>query len=346
MPGQHRHKLLCCILFLSGFGTAQATIIRYTLDNVTFDDGGTVEGYIDWDTSLPDLRDFNGNSQNYELTVSNGDTDKFPEYTYSFSAPADIDTGGQTGALRIIRFNSNNTTPNRALFLIPNSNLATLGQSLDVPLFFSPGNSFEMEFQAFNTRDVITGTLKGEVIFLDSDNDGIADDQDPFPNAVTELNDDGVTVTTLLPESSSTCSLQSIQTLLYGAGKPDDFQDTLGFTAQTALEGCSASEEIDVMLTFEAAIPRRAKIYQVVMEEWSEVPDAEIAGNTVSVKLKDNDTLDTDSTIGAMALSLTYVIPPPLPPQPVPSLMSKWLLLLGSIVLFVGIHRLNLQRAA
>ena len=184
---QTRYKPLLCIILLSCLGNAQATIIRYTLDNVTFDDGGTVEGYIDWDTSLPDLRDFDGSSQNYKLTVSNGDTDKYPEYTYSYSASGDIGTGGQIGPRRIIKFESNNTTPSRTLNLIPNSDLATLGQSLDVPLFFSTGNSFEMELQNFGIRDVVTGTLKGKVIFLDSDEDGIADDQDPFPYAVPTL---------------------------------------------------------------------------------------------------------------------------------------------------------------
>ena len=62
--------------------TANAKIIRYTLDNVTFEDGGTASGYFEWDTSLPNItNEYQGASVNYDVSVSGGGA-VFPTFNY------------------------------------------------------------------------------------------------------------------------------------------------------------------------------------------------------------------------------------------------------------------------
>ena len=338
-------RLLFALALLGFIGVAQATIIRYTLDGVTFDDGGTITGFIDWDTSLPDLRDFKGSSQNYELTVSGGDTSFFPEYTYTHESE-DIGTSGSIGTsdgpLRIIKFNASDTTPDRVLNLIPDANAATLGEDLTVPLFISPLNSFEMEFNVFNTRDVVSGQLLGEVTFLDTDGDGIADDQDPFPNAITSLSDDGVTVSIIPPDASSSCALVSVDgALAYPSQKPDYLQNDPGGAVQLLLENCPSSPQIDVSVDFGSTIPKGANVYQVTTDGWSELPEATISGSQISFKTADNGALDTDSTAGKTTVTVTHASPPIIPPQPVPTIAIHWLVLLAGFMLLLGTRSLR-----
>jgi len=52
----------------------------YNLENVTFDDGGTVSGSFDWDGVLCCA---NPILQNWDITVSGGNTGEFPTFEYT-----------------------------------------------------------------------------------------------------------------------------------------------------------------------------------------------------------------------------------------------------------------------
>ncbi len=120
---------------------------RWTLSGVTFSDGGTAEGYFDFDADA-------GTVANWQLTVSGGNTDLFPELTYSpenstwnrfsFGDPE-----------KVITFNL--TDSNRGLRITPDSPLTDSGGTVDLLIGSNSGN-----LECFNcapSRTMTAGSL-------------------------------------------------------------------------------------------------------------------------------------------------------------------------------------------
>ena len=137
--------------------TANAKIIRYTLDNVTFADGGTASGYFEWDTSLPNItNEYQGASVNYDVSVSGGGA-VFPTFNYLPANSGPMSASGIVFPNRILVLG----VGGRKLNLIPNTAGGTIGIDLNIPLLISPGNTYELVNPPFTTRNITGGSLVG-----------------------------------------------------------------------------------------------------------------------------------------------------------------------------------------
>ena len=161
-------NLLLTWPLLGMVATAQADVIRYTLVNVEFEDGGTATGYFDWDTDLPDLApEFSGASVNYEINVSGGNETDFPPISLTDENSGAAGTGGTINDNRILTFGITYAPPNRQVALIPDPAVGELGVDLNIALYISSGNTFDLATSpAFVVRDIIGGSIEGEVIFV------------------------------------------------------------------------------------------------------------------------------------------------------------------------------------
>jgi len=172
------------------------TVIRYTLQNVTFDDGGTVSGYFDFDPTLPTHADcVPGWSENYEIVVSGGDTGNFPPYIYTDEEFGPITSGGgiSNEGIRFFTFgNTGGQVGGRRLNIGVVVETWALGSDLTIPLVSSPGNSTEFRLVSispfmFVTRLIMPGgTLAGAPVDpcpgdADDDGDGVCNASDLCP---------------------------------------------------------------------------------------------------------------------------------------------------------------------
>ena len=140
--------------------TANAKIIRYTLDNVTFADGGTASGYFEWDTSLLNLvSEYQGASVNYDVSVSGGGA-VFPTFNYLSANSGPMSASGIIFPNRILVLG----VGGRKLNLIPNTAGGTIGIDLNIPLLISPGNTYELVNPPFTTRNITGGSLVGTLV--------------------------------------------------------------------------------------------------------------------------------------------------------------------------------------
>lgn len=189
----------------------RTTVIRYTLQDVTFDDGGTVSGFFDFDPTLPpNVNCVAGWSENYEITVSGGDTGNFPPYTYTDEEFGPITSGGGIADQGIRFFTFGNTggqVGGRRLNIGVAVETWALGSDLTIPLVSSPGNSTEFRLVSlsplmFASRLIMPGgTLVGAPVDLcpgfddgeDADTDGVPDGCDLCPNTIpgAPVNADG-----------------------------------------------------------------------------------------------------------------------------------------------------------
>ena len=137
--------------------TANAKIIRYTLDNVTFADGGTASGYFEWDTSLLNLvSEYQGASVNYDVSVSGGGAG-FPTFNYLSGSSGPMGRGGSVGGKRILEIGDGS----RKLGFIPDTDFGIIGIDLNIPLLVSPANAFELVNPPFAIRSITGGSLVG-----------------------------------------------------------------------------------------------------------------------------------------------------------------------------------------
>jgi hypothetical protein len=80
-----KRTVFACVIFLSQISNAaQATVLTYNLQNVTFADGGTATGFIKIDNSVV-LPTF-GNTTfvvDFNISVQGGNTGLFPSFNYT-----------------------------------------------------------------------------------------------------------------------------------------------------------------------------------------------------------------------------------------------------------------------
>ncbi|MBK1703613.1 PEP-CTERM sorting domain-containing protein [Halochromatium glycolicum] len=140
-------------------GAAQAELIRYTINNGTFADGGTYGGFFDFDTDTDTIG-------NFAVSVAGGNTTAFPEYTY-------VDENTTAGAAFSVLIDGDFWTGYtfgnafgpilRATDIVP---LGELGTDLSMDLGAFPGNIYEWSrLNGSNLRDVAEGaSLSGEIL--------------------------------------------------------------------------------------------------------------------------------------------------------------------------------------
>jgi hypothetical protein len=100
---------------------------------------------------------------------------------------------------------------------------------------------------------------------------------------------------------------------------------------------------VTVQAVFGEALPDDAVAYKVSgAGEWTEIPNATIAGDTVTYTIVDNGPLDADPTIGRILDPVTVVTPAPRgPATPVPVLPIWMLALLGLVTGGAGVISLR-----
>ena len=140
--------LLVCIVGLTVQIPAFGGVTRWTLSRVAFDDGGTAEGFFDLNAEPGST----GFIESWQITVSGGGTDLFPEFSYG--------TGNSTAQ----RFNFGDPEPrvlithtssNRGLRLQPLGPLTDAGGTVDL-------NTESGSLECFNcvpVRSITAGSL-------------------------------------------------------------------------------------------------------------------------------------------------------------------------------------------
>ncbi|MEE4203257.1 MAG: choice-of-anchor U domain-containing protein [Halieaceae bacterium] len=186
----------------------------------------------------------------------------------------------------------------------------------------------------------------------DSDDDGTPDDEDTFPSDPVEDADTdgdgigdngdagGTGVGIRIIGAPVACSFDGSVTAapVTASNAPGTPLDT---QLEFALTLCGAS--VTVQAVFGEAFPAGAVAYKVSdAGEWTEIPNASIAGDTVTYTIVDNGPLDADPTAGRILDPVTVVTPAPRgPATPVPVLPIWMLALLGLITGGVGMVSLR-----
>jgi len=140
-------------------GAAQAEVIRYTINNGTFADGGTYGGFFDFDTDTDTIG-------NFAVSVAGGNTTAFPEYTYV----DENTTAGTAGSVLIsgvwwtvYSFGDAFGPISREIDIVPLGELGTDNLLMDLGVF--SGNITETAILSnFAFRNVATGGLTGEIL--------------------------------------------------------------------------------------------------------------------------------------------------------------------------------------
>lgn len=118
-----RRALLALLLVAGG---AQAMPVTWTLQNVTFDDGGTASGWFVYDADTPQAA-----VTEFSISVAGGDTQVFPPITYDPSnTSAGVSDGGAGGFGAV--FSLNGEPPNRQIRIPAVSELTNAGGTLAV----------------------------------------------------------------------------------------------------------------------------------------------------------------------------------------------------------------------
>jgi hypothetical protein len=186
----------------------------------------------------------------------------------------------------------------------------------------------------------------------DTDGDGTLDGGDDFPSDPVEDTDTdgdgigdngdagGTGVGIRIVGAPVACTFDgsvtaSAVTASNAPGTPFDTQ------LEYALTSCG--ESVTVQAVFGEALPDGAVAYKVSgAGEWTEIPGATIAGDTVTYTIEDNGPLDADPTAGRILDPVTVVTPAPrAPATPVPMLPMWMLALLGLITGGVGMVSLR-----
>ena len=145
-----RFLQLACLVLLMLPMLASAAVVRWTFNNVKFDDGATVTGYFDYDAN-------SGGFLDRSIVVAGGNTAVFPDLTYTpsnsfvelFESPQ---IGGQT-----ILFRSNTTT--RFLHI---SVLARMGNDGGALAFATTGAYLGHEcYNCAPFRNLVSGNIVG-----------------------------------------------------------------------------------------------------------------------------------------------------------------------------------------
>jgi hypothetical protein len=153
-------SILAFVCFTMGGLTAQASMVVWTLENVTFSDGGTAIGSFTWDSNTNAIPSWN-------VQVSGGSTD-FPATTYSPFQPSGVGGTlfGNNAAVTFSFIDSNppltSSSSLRYIVLDMVAPLNTNGGSLAMATL--AGGFSSQGFECFNCnpgRSVIAGSING-----------------------------------------------------------------------------------------------------------------------------------------------------------------------------------------
>ena len=166
--------------------------------------------------------------------------------------------------------------------------------------------------------------------------------EDAFVNAVTQITDVGITVTTGLQAANSSCSLTEVSAEPYTL--PSGF---IGATKQFGflLSGCeSEAETVQVTIDFGEDMPEGAIVYSIHSGTLTAIDEAVISGNVVAYDITDNDAqLDADNNLGAIAGQVTWAIPV-LVEESVPAVPTLLIAMMAGLLSLLGIRQVSINR--
>ena len=197
------------------------------------------------------------------------------------------------------------------------------------------GESFRLTADDEATAPDLTSVQSNVVLAsLDSDGDGVTDQDDAFPldpsedadtdgDGIGDNGDAGGTgVGVRIVDAPAACAFDGSV-----VAEPVTAPNAPGTPLETqlvfALTGCGTS--VTVQAVFGEAMPESGVAYKVSEAgEWHPIPGATIAGDTVTYTIEDNGPLDADPAVGRILDPVTMVT---LPASPVP-VLPAWLLAL------------------
>ena len=168
--------------------------------------------------------------------------------------------------------------------------------------------------------------------------DGDGDNNDPFPNAVTEKTSGGVTLRTTPPSANSSCSINSLSIDPVATGSAGVAVNGSGAGISFSLSGCDTTnlETLTIKIDL-GSTPAEGSVAMKIDSNgnWSPIEGATIEGSVVTYTITDNDgVLDQDPDPGKMADPVTVAVPYSVPALPVPTLPA---LLIGLLSLLLGL---------
>ena len=171
-----------------------------------------------------------------------------------------------------------------------------------------------------------------------SDGDGNGDNNDPYPNAVTEKTAAGVTLRTTPPSANSSCSIGELSTDTVDTSVHGVAVSGSGVGVSFTLSGCDTTnlETLTIKIDL-GSTPAEGSVAMKIDSDgnWSRIEGATIEGSVVTYTITDNDgVLDQNPDPGELADPVTVAVPYSTPALPVPTLPA---LLLGLLSLLMGL---------
>ena len=166
--------------------------------------------------------------------------------------------------------------------------------------------------------------------------------EDTFINAVTQIAEAEVTVTTGLQTADSSCSLTEISA--------ESFALPVGFAGATKqfgflLSGCaSVAETVQVTINFADALPEGAIAYAINTDSLIAIGGAAINSNTITFEITDNDShLDANNNLGVIAGQITWAVPV-LAEESIPAVPALLIAMMAGLLSLLGIRQVSVNR--
>lgn len=141
----------------------------------------------------------------------------------------------------------------------------------------------------------------------DSDSDGLCDDEDPFPYAVTERSTDGLTLSITPSSTLSRCSISLLARQSVPKSSGAGISGS-GHSAYFALSDCGSDSPLPVTLNMGSYHAGNAAFAVMADTNWLRVPGARKSGSVVSFDLVDNGPIDRDNSSGYLKSSITTAL--------------------------------------
>ena len=189
--------------------------------------------------------------------------------------------------------------------------------------------------------------INGEV---DTDGDGIPDNQDTFPDADTETSTDGVTLSTTLGSSDSNCGITGFAVAETTRENVGTATEGIGIAVDFSLSGCSklTAETVSISIDLGTAPVAGSTAYKVDSNgDWTPIAGAAIDGAILTYSITDNDgVLDQNDALGVIEDPVTVAVPSAATPAatPVNVLPASALGLLSLLIGLLGWRGLRAPR--
>lgn len=170
----------------------------------------------------------------------------------------------------------------------------------------------QTEIDALRTQLATLTAAMESLEQADQDGDGIANIDDPFPNARESLPAGDIVIAVVPDTAASRCTLVE-GNVIASASLPAPPEGVLAYAsaASFSLSGCDIGETVTVSIDLGATPPRNAVAYKIG-ESWVPLTGATINGSILSYRLQDGGPFDADGVAdGNISDPVGIAFPPP-----------------------------------